>query len=236
MQDQLFFLYKRLLETYGYQGWWPLLCERGKGCNAQGYHPQCYTYPHTDQQCIEIIGGAILTQNTAWKNAEKALLQLYQQKLLTLRTLDKVTGEELAQYIRPSGYYNQKAKKLKNVVHFLTSTPLKQLMAMDTLTARKHLLEIQGIGPETADCILLYALHKPIFVVDAYTHTLLTALGLVSGRASYESIQRMFMDTLPADEALFNEYHALLVAWGKALHNKQPTARAIMQELSNRFK
>lgn len=187
-------LYQKLFSYFGPQYWWPA------------------------KSPFEVMVGAILTQNTSWQNVEKAIVNLKKNKLLSARKMRKLPLKKLAFFIRPAGYYNIKAKRLKNFLQFffeeykedvsrMKKTPLSSL--------RKKLLALNGIGRETADSILLYALGKPIFVVDAYTKRILSRHGLASADADYQDIQRMFMMQLPKSVKLFNEFHALLVRLGK---------------------
>ncbi len=173
----------------------------------------------------EMIIGAVLTQNTAWKNVEQAIANLRQVGKLTLRAIHATPEEELAQLIRPTGYFNLKAKRLLSLVRFFMERcggDLSCLSRNDPATLRRKLLEVYGIGPETADSILLYALKMPIFVVDAYTRRILSRHGLCSAGASYEEIQSLFMRKLPHEEKMFNEYHAQLVAIGNRFCRPHP--------------
>jgi endonuclease-3 related protein len=162
--------------------------------------------------------GAILTQNTNWANVEKAINNLRKNKLLSQRSLYKLSHKRLASLIRPSGYYNIKAKRLKAFLAFLFKFyqgSLKKISRVDTLTLRRHLLCVNGIGPETADSILLYCLDRPVFVIDAYTKRILSRHSLLKEGSSYDEAQNLFMQNLKNDVKLFNEYHALLVKLGK---------------------
>lgn len=200
VEDKLQDVYSRLYARFGPQHWWP------------GDTP------------FEVIVGAILTQNTSWKNVEKAITNLKRAHLLNAAALRPVRLARLARLIRPSGYYNLKAKKLAAFVRFLYEAHhgrLSHLFAQETGALRVELLAVYGIGPETADSIILYAGNKPIFVVDAYTRRIMARLGLSSEDASYDDLQRLFMDHLPRDTALYNEYHALLVALGKDVCRKR---------------
>ena len=194
-------IYDRLFDCYGPQHWWP------------GDSP------------FEVIIGAILTQSTAWTNVEKAIANLKAEDLLDPVSLDEIATDKLAILIRPSGYYNAKAVKLKAFVERLNQaygSDLNRLFELDTTDLRKELLSIHGIGPETADSILLYAAHRPIFVIDAYTKRIIERLGLAPTHNSYEAFQQLFMDRLPHDEGIFNEYHALFVCHGKEVCRKTP--------------
>jgi len=185
MPANLLRIYSILLEHFGKQHWWPTLSKNKK---------------------LEICIGAILTQNTAWKNVEKALHNLINKNLLNLEALNKINQKKLESLIRSAGYYKQKAKKIKALVKFLTS---------EKKPSRKNLLAIYGVGKETADSILLYAFNKPVFVVDAYTRRIFSRLGMLDENLSYDEIQEFFENNLPRDTELFKEYHALIVELGK---------------------
>ena len=194
-------IYQRLYKAFGPQHWWP------------GRTP------------FEVIMGAILTQNTAWVNVQKAIKNLKQNNLLSPKALKRVSRSQLARLIRPTGYYNQKAKKVKNFVQFLFDNyqgSLKRMFSEDFLILRSQLLKINGIGLETADSILLYAGNKPIFVVDAYTRRISSRHNLIKPTATYSEIQNYFMDNLENEVRLFNEYHALLVRLGKEICKTKP--------------
>ncbi len=194
-------IYDILLKAFGPRHWWP------------GESP------------LEIIVGAILTQNTAWKNVEKAIENLKAAGCLSLKALDKIPQDELAELIRSSGYYNQKAKKIKIFVRYICSRYACSLEAMrhrPLEELREELLSLYGIGPETADSILLYAFEKPTFVVDAYTRRILLRHGWMTEKATYEDIRAFFMKHLPQDVALFNEFHALIVYVGNQFCRRNP--------------
>jgi endonuclease-3 related protein len=194
MNEPLYDIYARLYAHFGAQHWWP-----GDGA-------------------FEVIVGAILTQNTAWSNVEKAMANLKRARLLSPARMHQAPVARLARLIRPSGYFNIKAKKLRAFTRHLFTEhrgSLARLFRLDATTLREQLLAVYGIGPETADSIILYAARQPIFVIDAYTRRIGARLGLSHDSASYDALQRMFMEHLPHDEPLFNEYHALLVALGK---------------------
>lgn len=187
-------IYDRLFRRYGPQGWWPARTR------------------------TEVVVGAILTQNTAWSNVERAIDNLRQARVLTWRALRDLPERELTELIRPSGTYEVKAKRLGSFVRYLWENhngSLRSLLIGELKTARRRLLSIHGIGPETADAILLYAGNRPTFVVDAYTRRILRRHHLCHEKADYETVRRLFHAALPADPRLFNEYHALLVAVGK---------------------
>jgi len=175
---------------------------------------------------FEVIVGAILTQNTAWSNVERAIEKLRSNRLLTPGAIERVPPAQLARLIRPSGYFRQKAKKLKAFVRFLNGEfggSLKRMFAVPTNELRSKLLTVHGIGPETADSILLYAGNHRIFVVDAYTRRILARHGLSDDRSSYDEIREMFERELPHEAELYNEYHALIVNTGKNwCRNKNP--------------
>ncbi len=193
-------IYKRLFATFGRQYWWP------------GETP------------FEVMVGALLTQNTAWTNAARAISRLKEKDLLDSAKLARLPHRRLAQLIRSSGYFNQKARRLKGFVQYLQRNYQGEVARMRDLALdqlRAELLSLSGIGPETADSILLYALEKPVFVVDAYTRRVLARHSLIPWDASYEEIQTLLMQNLPQDVALFNEYHALFVAVGKSLCQKR---------------
>ncbi|MCB9770561.1 MAG: endonuclease III domain-containing protein [Candidatus Omnitrophica bacterium] len=186
-------VYSSLRERFGHRDWWP------------GDTP------------FEIIVGAILTQNTAWKNVEKAIANLKREKVLSVAAMRRIPQDHLAELIRSSGYFNQKAIKLKAFISFLDehySGSIAKMAKAPLETLRHHLLEVKGIGPETADSILLYALNKPIFVIDAYTKRLLQRHHYFDKEPTYHEAQEFFERNLPANLDLFNDYHAQIVAVG----------------------
>ena len=203
-RPSLFSLYQTLLDEYGPQFWWPARTR------------------------AEMMIGAILTQNTAWNHVKKALSTLRKNKALNFQTLEKLPVEQLAEWIRPAGYFNQKAKHLKalaELIHAGFGGSLNKLFRIDTPTLRNQLLAVNGIGPETADCILLYAAKRPVFVVDAYSRRLLAAHGFEEAACgSYGSIAELFITQLPLDVPLYNEFHALIVRWGKDHPKKMKTS------------
>ncbi|MEK7994292.1 MAG: endonuclease III domain-containing protein, partial [Planctomycetota bacterium] len=167
---------------------------------------------------FEIITGAILTQNTSWANVEKAIANLKAAGRLSPEAIHRIEISGLAELIRPAGYYNIKAKRLKNFLEWLFDSyngNLANLEPIATGRLREELLAIKGVGRETADSILLYALGRPVFVVDAYTARIAVRHGLIDRDADYEQLRELFESNLPQDSSLFNEYHALLVRTGK---------------------
>ncbi|MHB8066798.1 MAG: endonuclease III domain-containing protein [Desulfobaccales bacterium] len=194
-------LYQKVWDAFGPQGWWP------------GETP------------FEVIMGAILTQNTNWKNVALALTDLKAEGLLDPRLLRALPDAELARRLRPAGYYNIKTQRVKNFLDFFSRhfhDSLEEMGQEDLGTLRAALLTVKGIGPETADSILLYALHQPTFVVDAYTYRVLSRHHLAPEAASYDELQALFMDNLPADVPLYQEFHALLVKVGKDFCRPRP--------------
>jgi endonuclease-3 related protein len=194
MTSTLTQVYKVLLEAFGPQHWWP------------GDSP------------FEVMVGAVLTQNTNWQNVERAIENLREADLLEPRALAAVPVDELEELVRPAGYYRVKARRLHNLLEYVTAQfdgSLEAMPAAGVDRLRRGLLKVNGVGPETADSILLYALGLPVFVVDAYTHRILARHGWIEYGADYHEIQDHFHASLPQDAALFNEYHALLVHLGK---------------------
>jgi endonuclease-3 related protein len=194
-------IYQLLYERYGPQNWWPA------------------------DTPLEMIIGAILTQSAAWTNVEKAIGNLKSNGTLTITGLREIPQDELARLIYSSGYYNVKARKVKAFVDWLAEEydgDLNRLFALDASTLRQELLSVHGVGEETADSIVLYAAHQPMFVIDAYTRRIITRLGLAPCEETYAAFQALFMENLLHDEALFNEYHALLVQHGKTICRKKP--------------
>ena len=210
-------IYYILLKEYGAQGWWPIVNNKTLLCE---YHVNA---PRNESEALEICFGAILTQNTNWKNVEKALANLNKNNIIDAKKIIAISKKKLAEIIKSSGYNNQKAKKLKNFCQFLLNNyngKLNLLFKNNTYILRKELLSINGIGPETADSIILYSAKKSIFVIDAYTKRILNRIGYKQNK--YEQLQKLFMESLPDNEKLFNEYHALLVQLGKNICKKIP--------------
>lgn len=201
-------IYEYLFASYGPQGWWPI--------SSVDTHKGEYGRPLKQEERFEIAVGAILTQNTNWGNVEKALKNLHHQQVLSAPTMAKLPLEDLQDLIHPAGYYNQKAKKLKIFTEFFLNIP------NGASPTREELLGLWGIGPETADSILLYAFFKPSFVVDAYTRRIFSFLGLIPEKSSYQEIKNFFEDHLPLDPILFQEYHALIVGHAKRYYTQRP--------------
>lgn len=194
-------VYNRLYRCYGPQHWWP------------GETP------------FEVMVGAVLTQSVNWGNVERAIQNLKAAGALAPAALRSLPAEELAHLVRPAGFYQAKARKLKALARFLWEfgDDLDRLFALELPRLRERLLAVYGLGPESADSILLYAGRKPVFVIDAYTRRIAGRLGLASPAASYQALQKLFMENLSPEEGLFNEYHALLVRHGK--ETCRPTPR-----------
>ena len=193
-------MYDRMLGQLGPQHWWPA------------------------ESAFEVMVGAILTQNTNWKNVERAIDNLKSAGLLSLPALAELPVALLAQYIRPAGYYNIKAGRLKNLLNHIVDqhgSDLHAFLNQPLAGFRERLLPIKGIGRETADSILLYAAGLPIFVVDAYTHRILSRHNFIDEECGYEMIQELFMDHLAAESQLYNEFHALLVKVGNLYCKKK---------------
>ncbi len=187
-------IYNKLFKSFGKQYWWP------------------------GDTGLEVVIGAILTQNTNWTNVEKAIKNLKAAKVLTLKKLYEIDIDGLAELIRPSGYFNVKAKRLKHFIEWLFLNykgSLSKLFKLDYTSLREQLLSVNGIGRETADSIILYAAEKPTFVVDTYTKRVLVRHGLITEDYDYDAIKAVFEDNLPKDMSLYNEYHALIVRVGK---------------------
>ncbi|MEK6727424.1 MAG: endonuclease III domain-containing protein [Candidatus Omnitrophota bacterium] len=194
MKKQVTLIYQRLFSAFGRQYWWPA------------------------SDPFEVMVGAILTQNTNWLNVERAIKNLKNANVLDPVKLYKISTRRLAKLIRPAGYFNIKSKRLKEFLKFFFKKyrgSLREMAANESELLREQLLSVNGIGPETADSILLYALNKPVFVVDAYTRRILFRHYCFDEGLTYGEIQNLFMQNLQKDVKLFNEYHALLVKLGK---------------------
>lgn len=186
-------IYKQLYSAFGPRNWWP------------GETP------------FEVVIGAILTQNTNWTNVEKAIHNLKEAKEFTPKKLYEIDTTKLAEHIKPSGYFNIKAKRIKNFINWLFKNydgKLSNMFAQELPELRENLLSVNGIGPETADSIILYAGNKLTFVVDAYTYRIFSRHNLISEESAYDEIKSFFEDNLPADVNIYNEFHALIVKLG----------------------
>lgn len=203
-------IYQKLYHAYGGQGWWP------------GDTP------------FEVMVGAILTQNTAWTNVEKAIANLKSENKLSAKKIVATRKETLARLLKPSGYFNLKAKRLKNFcLWYLDQGEIQLLEQKNTEELRKGLLSVNGIGHETADDILLYAFERPVFVIDAYTRRIFSRLGLITGDEPYEKLRAFFEAAMGEAEGennniLFNEYHALIVIHGKDICRVRPKCEQCM--------
>ncbi len=199
MKRRLFMVYRRLAAAHGPQHWWP------------------------GDSAFEIMVGAVLTQNTAWSNVEKAIANLKQAGALTPKAIAAAPHRRLAAWLKPSGYFNIKARRLRAYCEWYIARGGKRRLArLPTAALRAELLNVHGVGPETADDILLYAFERPVFVIDAYTRRLFQRLGIIEGREDYESLRHGFESALGADVPLFNEYHALIVTHAKDVCRPRP--------------
>ncbi len=197
-------IYHKLYSHFGPQHWWP------------------------GDTAFEIAVGAILTQNTNWTNVEKAILNLKKKKSLSAKKMNGMSHSTLASLIKPAGYFNVKAKRLNNFLTFLSNSysgSMKKMGEKDLPLIREELLKVNGIGPETADSILLYALNKPSFVIDAYTRRILQRHNIADADVSYHELQAVFHENLPRDIKLYNEYHALIVMLGKNYCKPKPKCK-----------
>jgi endonuclease III related protein len=225
-------IYDLFLKTYGPQGWWPVSAIT----ENNGYHNGSYCIPETEGQRFEIITGAVLTQNTSWKNVRTAIDNLHKNNLMDPEKIINQSHEKLAEVIRPSGYFNQKSRKLKKVSQFI----LKGNYLNGRVPDRKGLLDVWGIGPETADSILLYVYRIPVFVVDAYTKRIFSRVGIIDENYSYDDIQKKFTDEYSGMEKnkkiiIFNEYHALIVKHAKEYCRKKPVCKGCPVSETCRF-
>ena len=194
-------MFECLMKHFGPQHWWP------------------------GETQLEMMVGAVLTQNTNWQNVERAIERLKDGEWLSLERLHLIPVTDLAEKIRPTGYFNVKAKRLKNLIDFIWEQyggDLSRIMEVETDELREGLLSVNGVGPETADSILLYAFHRAVFVVDTYTYRILNRHGMADDQAGYDDLQALFMEHLPDDPGLFNEFHALIVRVGKEYCRKKP--------------
>lgn len=198
-------IFQQLLAQYGPQAWWP------------------------GETAFEVMVGAVLTQNTAWINVERAIANLTANAALSPERILAVNEAQLAEWIRPSGYFNIKARRLRNYCRWYTDAGGYQPLAKQSdVDLRRALLAVNGVGPETADDILLYAFKRPVFVIDAYTRRLFARLGLIQGDEGYDELRLGLEQALGADVALFNEYHALIVVHAKDICRVRPRCSECM--------
>ncbi|MEJ2059554.1 MAG: endonuclease III domain-containing protein [Gammaproteobacteria bacterium] len=199
----LFSVYRRLLKAYGPQHWWPA------------------------SDAFEIMVGAVLTQNTSWRNVERAIANLKRAELCTPAGIATAGPDELARHLRPSGYFNIKARRLQVFTRwYLGQGGYERLARYPTLELRRALLSVHGIGPETADDMMLYAFERPVFVVDAYTRRIFSRLGYVEEHIGYEPLRHRFEAELKPEVSVWNEYHALIVRHGKDICRPRPRCEA----------
>jgi len=212
--NEIYKIYKALYKNYGPQGWWPIV--------GYGYHKQDYSFPRNSDEIFEVCLGSILTQNTTFTSVVKSLNNLYEKNALHVEAIKKMDIDEFKEAIRPSGYYNQKARYILEFILFY-----KKLSG--ATPSREALLSIVGIGEETADSILLYGYNQLHFKVDAYTKRLLLELGLIGEKTKYGEIKSMIESSIKEyvkDERelliLYQEFHALIVKHGKEFYSKKP--------------
>jgi endonuclease III related protein len=212
-------IYQKLYQLYGPQGWWPLInltrVNPNKTGSITGYHPKNYDLPLKRNDIYEVIVGAILTQNTAWIQADSALRNLHNLNALIPEKLLQLSEEDLKSAIRCAGFLNQKSVYLKEVTRFFIELGGKTPF-------RKDLLSVKGVGNETADSILLYAYKQPEFVVDAYTRRIFLHIGLVEENVKYMKLKEFFESNLPLEVPVYQEYHALIVEHAKRYYSKRP--------------
>ncbi len=202
-------IYEELFKTYGSQGWWPIINNKTLLCEYKGG-------PKNKEEIFEVICGSILTQGAKWyPNTVNALKKLKQNNILSAERILSCDEQILKESIKSAGYYNQKAKKLKVMANFF-------IALQENAPTREQLLALWGIGKETADSILLYAYKVPVFVVDAYTRRIFSALGFIDKNAEYDDIQKLFEDALSKDAAVYQEYHALIVEHAKRSCKTKP--------------
>lgn len=202
LNKKLLDLYHQLRAEHGTLKWWPA------------------------DTPFEVALGAILTQATAWRNVVKAIDNLKAADAFTPEQIHAISQDELERLLRPSGYFRMKTKKVRAFVEHIVKRPMQVMFEQDVPELREELLSIYGVGPETADSIILYAAEKPSFVVDTYTYRLLSRLGWVEGNFHYARLRALFMDNLPHEVELFNEYHALIVRHGARVCQKTPQCQA----------
>lgn len=210
-------LYRLLMEQYGPQGWWPLLKRDGEGQDfVCGYHPGDYSPPRSRPAVFEVVVGALLTQNSSWNNAATALINLKRLNALSPSALLNLDQSLLKEAIRPARYFNQKSGYLCSAARWFDTLPT------GTVPGREELLALRGVGPETADSILLYGFHRFSFVVDVYTRRIFERFGLAVSGASYESLRLLVEAALPGSVPRLKEFHALLVEHAKRYYSRRP--------------
>ena len=209
MDGRFMRVYERLRREYGPRGWWPVTPPGGTA-------PRYTGGPRSDRQRFEVAAGAILTQNTAWRNASRAIESLNRLGAMSPEAIGRMDVEEIARAIRSAGYFNQKAKRLKTIAAYFRA---------NLEGTRDGLLALDGVGPETADSIMLYAFNAPFFVIDAYTRRLFGRLALVDPEAPYDEIRDRFESNLPRRVSLYQEYHAVIVEHGKTICRKKPLCK-----------
>ncbi|MCW8894744.1 MAG: endonuclease III domain-containing protein [Sulfurimonas sp.] len=226
--NKIYKIYRLLYKTYGPQGWWPFI-------NLQkSYHPLDYSFPRNSDEIFEVCLGSILTQNTTFISVVKSLNNLHVKEALNLNTIESMDIDELKTAIRPSGYHNQKARYILEFIKFYRSLD-------GAIPTREALLHVVGIGPETADSILLYGYNQCEFKVDAYTQRLLLTLGLIDEKAKYHDIKYLMEDSLKEcikDEKelliTYQEFHALIVNHAKKFYSKKPYGeRCFLEEVQS---
>lgn len=212
--NTIYALYKILYKTYGVQGWWPI--------TGYGYHKADYSFPRSESEIFEVCIGSILTQNTTFTSVVKSLENLHKKNALTATAIASMDSDALKEAIRPSGYFNQKARYILEFIKFYNALDGK-------VPKREALLDVVGIGEETADSMLLYGYNQREFKVDAYTKRILLELGLIEQKSSYGEIKMLMESSLKEcisdeDELLkvYQEFHALLVEHGKNFYSKKP--------------
>lgn len=212
--SKIYKIYIALLNKYGTQGWWPYL--------DIGYHPDDYSYPKNSDQIFEVALGSILTQNTTFISVIKAMNNLKENNCITSEAIKSIDIDKLKELIKPAGYFNQKTNYILGFIEFFDALN-------GAIPTRNELLKVKGIGEETADSILLYGYNQSQFKVDAYTKRLLLEIGLISEKAKYKDIKKLFQDTLENEiqdkeklRIVYQEYHSLIVEHGKHYYSKKP--------------
>ena len=231
MQDLIIKIYEKLYELYGPQGWWPITNHHGvitsKTGATKGYHPGNYDLPQERNEIFEVILGSILTQNTTWLQANKALSHLNQLGVIKPENLLQLDVKTLKEAIRCAGFLNQKSIYLREISRFF-------IKLKDKIPSRKELLIVKGVGNETADSILLYAYKQPEFVVDAYTRRIFSHLKIIDEKISYMKLKNLFESNLSRDVPVYQEYHALIVEHSKRYYNRKPYEDKILNEFKKK--